>query len=170
MSSFDHTFDSEVHEVRCIEVMTGDVRRRNWTAGEKGRIVAESLVPGVVVSEVARRHGLRPQQLFAWRHEAKRGRLALPEEMMSVLARGSMDHRSDDAVGFVPVKAVADDASNVADVRAPSPSLSCSCAVRSASGGAEWIEVAFGDAVVRVRSGSDAKLLALVLAAVKAVA
>jgi transposase len=35
-------------------------------------------MPGAVVSEVARRHELTPHHLFAWRHEARRGRLALP--------------------------------------------------------------------------------------------
>jgi transposase len=45
--------------------------------------VAESLAPGVVISEVARRHDLRPQQLFAWRHQAKQGQLALPAEELS---------------------------------------------------------------------------------------
>jgi transposase len=29
------------------------------------------------VSEVARRHGLRPQQLFGWRHQARKGELAV---------------------------------------------------------------------------------------------
>jgi transposase len=37
----------------------------------------------VVVSEVARRHDLVPQQLFAWRHQARQGRLALPAEALS---------------------------------------------------------------------------------------
>jgi transposase len=34
-------------------------------------MVEETLVPGAVVSEVARRHGLMPQQLFTWRRLAR---------------------------------------------------------------------------------------------------
>ena len=93
MSRFDRRCDTEVHEVRRLEVINGDVGRRKWPAERKGEIVAESMQPGVVVSEVARRHNLTPQQLFAWRHDAKQGRLALPEEAMS----------------FVPVVAAADE-------------------------------------------------------------
>jgi transposase len=44
-------------------------------AEAKARIVQESRQPGAVVSEVARRHELSPQQLFGWRREA-RGDLA----------------------------------------------------------------------------------------------
>lgn len=39
---------------------------------EKARIVTETLNPGAVVSVIARRHGLTPQQLFAWRREARK--------------------------------------------------------------------------------------------------
>ncbi|MDH5255794.1 MAG: transposase [Gammaproteobacteria bacterium] len=66
-----------------MEVINGALGRRRWSPEAKARIVAESLGPGVVVSEVARRHDLVPQQLFAWRHQARQGRLALPAEALS---------------------------------------------------------------------------------------
>src|SRR5688500_13477078 len=75
MSAFDRRVDPEVGEVRRLEVITGALGRRRWSAEAKARIVAESLAPGVVISAVARRHDLRPQQLFAWRHQARPGRL-----------------------------------------------------------------------------------------------
>lgn len=46
------------------------IGRRRWSAAAKERIVAEALVPGANVSEIARAHGLSPQQLFAWRRKA----------------------------------------------------------------------------------------------------
>ena len=45
--------------------------RRRWSDDEKARAVEESFAPGAVVSQVARRHGVRPQQLFTWRREAQ---------------------------------------------------------------------------------------------------
>jgi len=58
--------------VRRLEIFTGAGRRRAWTAEQKAAIVAESVEDGAVVSHVARRHGLTPQQLFAWRRQALR--------------------------------------------------------------------------------------------------
>jgi transposase len=62
---------------RRVEVLTGPGRRRRWSAAEKARIVAETLAPGVRVSAVARRWQLCPQQLSAWRRDARAG-LPLP--------------------------------------------------------------------------------------------
>lgn len=42
-------------------------RRRRWTDEAKRRIVEESFAPGASASAVARRHGLSPAHLFAWR-------------------------------------------------------------------------------------------------------
>ena len=64
--------------VRRIEVFTGAGRRRSWSAAEKAAIVAESYGAGETVCAVARRHGLTPQQLFAWRRLARRSALAPP--------------------------------------------------------------------------------------------
>jgi transposase len=83
MTAFDRRFDPEVREVRRLEVINGALGRRRWSDEAKARIVAESLAPGVVISEVARRHDLRPQQLFAWRHQARQGRLVLPSEELA---------------------------------------------------------------------------------------
>jgi transposase-like protein len=45
--------------------------RRTWPAEQKAHIVAGSYTDGESVS-AARRHGMTPQQLFAWRREARR--------------------------------------------------------------------------------------------------
>jgi transposase len=65
----DHTLKPE--PVRRLEVITGTGRRRRFSEDYKAGIVEETLVPGAVVSDVARRHGLTPQQLFGWRRQAR---------------------------------------------------------------------------------------------------
>ena len=57
--------------VRRLEVITGVGGRRAWSHEDKGRIVAESFAAGANVSAVARRYGLRPQQVYAWRRLAR---------------------------------------------------------------------------------------------------
>ncbi|MGX1350499.1 transposase-like protein [Bradyrhizobium elkanii] len=54
---------------RRIEVITGQRRRRQWTAEEKARIVAESFEEGANISEVARRHGVVRGLLTVWRRK-----------------------------------------------------------------------------------------------------
>ena len=54
---------------RRIEVITGQRRRRRWTAEEKARIVAESFEKGANISEVARRNGVVRGLLTVWRHK-----------------------------------------------------------------------------------------------------
>jgi transposase len=129
-----------------VEIRTGVGRRRRWSAEEKGRIVAESLVPGAVVSDVARRHEITPQHLFAWRHEALRGRLALP---------------ADDGAPFVPVVTVVSDAA---------PAAEPSAAPRAPTS----ITIEIAGVVVRAEAGPGAGIdpgwLANVLRAVKAAA
>ena len=58
---------------RRLEVLTGPGRRRKWSDDDKAKVVAETLEPGAVVSEVARRWQICPQQVFAWRREMRAG-------------------------------------------------------------------------------------------------
>ncbi|MGA9207306.1 MAG: transposase [Terriglobales bacterium] len=57
--------------VRRLEVITGTGRRRRFSDDDKARVVEETLAPGAIVSHVARRNGLTPQQLFTWRRQAR---------------------------------------------------------------------------------------------------
>src|SRR5712691_9870027 len=54
-----------------VEVITGPERRRRWSDEQKRAIVAASLAPGAVVSEVARRADVCPGQIYRWRQELR---------------------------------------------------------------------------------------------------
>lgn len=64
-----------------LEVIEGPTGRQRRSDAEKARIVAESLMPGVTVADVARRHGTTRWQVYDWRRRAREGRLALSAEM-----------------------------------------------------------------------------------------
>ena len=67
----DMMSDANAGGYRRLEVLTGPKRRRDWTDDDKARAVAESCAPGAVVSQVARRWQIAPQQLFTWRRQAR---------------------------------------------------------------------------------------------------
>src|SRR5271157_2875854 len=134
--------DDAKGEFRRVEVLTGPGRRRRWSADEKARIVAETLVPGARVSEVARRWQICSQQVFGWRRAALQDVPAEPAKTTGAMAPG-----------FVPI---------VAEATSPAP-------VPRAAPAAPVIEVKLAGAVVRVVSGmDDAARLTAVLRAVRA--
>ena len=71
----------EVHKesVGFVEIIAAPQARRRWSEAAKGRIVAATLVAGVKVSEVARRHGVSANHLSTWRSLARKGRLVVPD-------------------------------------------------------------------------------------------
>lgn len=79
MSMLDHTLKSDVATSR-LEVITETGRRRWFSKDDKARIVEETLAPGAVVSDIARRRGLTPQQVFTWRRQARQLRTTKVEE------------------------------------------------------------------------------------------
>jgi transposase len=152
---FDHSVDrsddtkdvSATSHPRRIEVIAGVERRRKWSAQEKAAIVAESLAEGAVISEVARRHGLHPQQLFCWRSHLRDA------------VRGSAPS-SDATPAFVPA---------VVEDEPPPPAAPALPAVvaMGASVAPAPIEIALGEVVVRVRGEADPRALTAVLKALR---
>ena len=154
MSDTELTHMSEAASARRIEIFTGAGRRRAWPVSVKAAIVAESKIAGPSVCAVARRHGLTPQQLFAWRRQARRCTTA---------------EAAPTALDFVPV---------VSETREVSTALPkkkrkrrklgpvATSAPRSAEG-AVSVEIEIGGAVIRVRQGADGRTVAAVLEAMK---
>ena len=65
--------------VGFVELLAAPATKRRWSDEAKGRMVAETLVPGVSVNEVARRHGVKANHLSSWRTLARQGKLVVPE-------------------------------------------------------------------------------------------
>jgi len=133
----DEITDATKGGFRRVELLTGPGRRRRWSAAEKARIVAETLVPGVRVSDVARRWQLHPQQLFGWRQQARKETASQGPALTS-----------DVALSFVPIVAESE-------------------ASATTTGDAASIEIELAGAVVRITSGVDSEWLAAVLRAVR---
>jgi transposase len=140
----DHTLKPEA--VRRIEGITGTGRRRRFSEADKAGVVEETFAPGAVVSEVARRHGLSPQQLFGWRRQARQPAAASTETAAAL---------------FVP-----------AVVEAPLPEHVVRRRGRNRTrqiDRSSWIiEVEIDGVTVRVGRGAEAKTVAAVLRALKA--
>ena len=69
-----------------VEVLGGVERRRRWSRDDKMRIIEETLAPGAVVTEIARRHGVARQS--GWEHSDNQdGHFGGRGEEMIVAAR-----------------------------------------------------------------------------------
>jgi transposase len=135
--------EPETRSVRRLEVITGTGRRRRFSEEDKARVVEETLAPSVVISDVARRYGLTPQQLFTWRRDARR-RVVESKDLGSP--------------AFVP-----------AVIEATTPAVSQKRGkARSRRRGLGVIEVEIDGVTVRVGRGAEAKTVAAVLRALKA--
>jgi transposase len=122
-----------------VEIFRGQARRR-WSEADKRRLVAETIGPGATVHGVARRHGVSPSQLFAWRKLYRAG----PGLERSVPALPSVP-------GFAAVEIAPATPPSVADV-VPAPS------------GLIEIELAGGDRV-RISGAPDPGVVSAALRA-----
>jgi transposase len=60
------------------EVLGRVERRRRFSVEQKLAVLAEATAPGANMSEVARRHGLVPAQVYKWRRLAELGVIGVP--------------------------------------------------------------------------------------------
>jgi transposase len=177
---FDHTLERPLEPkedepgdaglVRRIELITGNGRRRRWSTDAKARVVLESLAPGANVSEVARRHGLSPQQLFGWRREARallstgsEAGAGPPVPAAPERVRRKREETSR-ATPYARPSACEPDFAPVV-IAASSPPQAPAASAGDTSAGR--IEIAIGDTVVRVGGQVEASLLTTVLCAVR---
>jgi transposase len=163
-----------VSNVRRIELITGTGRRRRWSRDDKARIVEESLKPGVIVSEVARRNGLSPQQLFAWRRAAhalfnegadttpsdRAGHFPAPRQRRTG-GQARLSGSGDETPAFAPVIIAAQPGLPRSASKAPVPSSPPPLT------GSGTVEIAVGDAVVRIIGQVETSVLVAVLRAVR---
>jgi transposase len=135
---------------RRIEVITGQRRRRRWTAHEKARIVAESFEEGANISEVARRNGVVRGLLTVWRHK--------------VAAAAGVN-----ATGFVPVRIASEGSPAMAcepGPLVPAPTRLMEMASRPGQPRGV-IEIEVSGARIRVEPGVDTTTLSTVLSALR---
>lgn len=70
--------------VSRLEVIEGPSGRRRRTKAERARIAAESMMPGVRVADVARKHGTTRWQIYDWRKQIRKGNLVVPESVAAL--------------------------------------------------------------------------------------
>jgi transposase len=145
ISEHKHMSEAERAPTRRIEVFTGAGRRRTWSADRKAALVAESFVEGASVCNVARRHGLTPQQLFTWRRQARKESEARKEAVAPPL--------------FVPA---------IMEASSAPPAKRQRRAVRPEIDAAPTIELEVDGVTVRVGRGAQAKTITAVIRALKA--
>jgi transposase len=126
-------------------VINGAGGRRHWSMDDKAQIVAETLEPNAVISEIARRYGLRPQQVFAWRREARKQAASVQRE----------------SPAFVPAVVAAPSPE-------PAPKRPAEPRKRKTTRDAGVIELEIDGVAMRVGRGADAKTVAAVIRALKA--
>ena len=79
-----HLDGSKSVGVSRLEVIEGPSGRLRRTKAERARIAAESMMPGVTVADVARKHGTTRWQVYDWRKQIRKGNLVLPDSVAAL--------------------------------------------------------------------------------------
>ena len=147
----DVLLDGSSGRVSRLEVIEGASGRRQRTREERARIAAESLLPGVRVSDIARKYDATRWQIYTWRKRLRKGELVLSEGAASL--------------PFFAQLVAEDDAS-----RGDLPEGSVQGAVTEEACGSGMTEIVLGDAMIRVGGHVDEAQLTRIIRAVRAAA
>ena len=99
--------------VSRIEVLDGPTGQRSWPDEVKARILAETLLPGARVCDVAEKYGLIARHLSQWRGLVRKGKLVLlvdgapifvPLVVVPVTSPGPVITKTDTAVIRVEIR------------------------------------------------------------------
>ena len=179
--TLEHTLDTKhadgagdaVTPMRRIELITGAGRRRQWSEDDKARLVIESSRPGANVSEVARRNGLSPQQLFGWRRQARElmaetaGSADTPASGQALFSASRKPKSGARSLAAACPSADAVPAFASVVIAAPAPPSLPSPPSSPAPPASGRIEIAIGDTVVRIVGQVEPATLTAVLRAVR---
>ena len=135
-----HLDGSRDGRVSLLEVLEGPTGRMRRTKAERARIAAESLFPGALVTDVARRHGTTRWQVYDWRKKLRTGQLVVPE-----------------SVAALP---------RFAELVVEGPAAAMPAGTEVTTG----VEIVVGDVVIRVGADADEVLLTRAIRAARAAA
>ncbi|MDA0704966.1 MAG: transposase [Proteobacteria bacterium] len=140
-----HLDGSKSVGVSRLEVIEGPSGRRRRTKAERARIAAESMMLGVTVADIARKHGTTRWQIYDWRKQIRKGNLVVPE-----------------SVAALPMFAEL-----VVDDTAAGAPLATAAGAPLAVHGSD-LEIVVGDVIIRAGGGVDEGQLTRVIRAARA--
>lgn len=151
-----HTEDRMSAGSGRIELITRGERRRAWTVDQKREITMESLAPGTVTAEVARRHGIGTGLLYTWRKQFLGGELGEVTRVVPSFLRVD--------VAELPARVQEDAAATVEADLPPLAALTATPMARAAG----LIEIVLpGGVLLRVDAHVDGRALRRVLGALE---
>ncbi len=133
-----------------FEVFTGAGKRRDWPPEMKAAIVAECFSGREGVCAVARRHGLDPSQVYAWRKDLLR----------QLDKRPTIPSTAPEAAAFVPTVIEPGALPDLAPARRASR--------RRRRAATAAVELEIDGVAVKIAHGADAGVIAAVIEALKA--
>ena len=83
--------------------IAGRRSRRSWSDEEKRRIVAEAVLPGASVADIARRHGVNANLVFNWRKLARAALSAAEPHALAVSSQANASLAAAEHCEFIPI-------------------------------------------------------------------